>query len=66
MPGQGVLAGGDLVEYLGQDYTPLHLQGYALKGKKAEDLLLKNCNIPEPSSMGNVEFKISKPSSSAN
>ena len=56
--GKGVLAGGDLVEYLGQDDTPLHLRGDNLKGKNKEDLLLKDGDIPDPSSTDNVEFKI--------
>ena len=56
--GKGVLAGGDLVEYLGQKDTPLHFQGDALKGKKAEELFLKDRNIPDPRFMENVEFKI--------
>ena len=56
--GNGVLAGGNLVEYLGQDDTPLHLRGDNLKGKNKEDLLLKDGDIPDPSSTDNVEFKI--------
>ena len=34
-------------------------------GKKAEDLLLKDGNIPELISTENAEFKFFKPSSSA-
>ena len=41
-----------------QDDTPLHLRGYVLKGKKSEDLFLKDGTIPDPISMDNVEFKI--------
>ena len=55
---KGVLEDGDLVEYLGQDDTSLHLRGDYLKGKKTEGLLLKDDNIPDPSSTENVEFKI--------
>ena len=49
--GKGFLVGGDLVEYLGKDNTPLHFLGDALKGKKEEDLFLKGGNIPDPISM---------------
>ena len=48
--GKGVLSGGDLVEYLVQDDTPLHFLGNALNGKKSEDLFLKDVTIPDPSS----------------
>ena len=56
--GKGVLAGGDLVKYLWQDDTPLHLLVESLKGKKAEDLFLKDGTIPDPISTDNVEFNI--------
>ena len=47
-----------MVEYLGQDDTPLQFQGESLKDKKADDFFLKYGTIPEPRSTENVEFKI--------
>ena len=35
------------------------------EGEKAEDLLLKDGNIPDPSSIDNIEFNFSEPSSIA-
>ena len=55
---KGVLTGGDMVKYLGQDDTPLHFLGEPLKGKKVEDFFIKDITIPEPISTENVEFKI--------
>ena len=56
--GKEVLAGGDLVKYLGQDDNPLHFRGDSLKGNKAEEFSLKDGTIPEPIPTENVEFKI--------
>ena len=56
--GKEVLAGGDLVKYLGQDDNPLHFRGDSLKGNKAEEFFLKDGTIPEPIPTENVEFKI--------
>ena len=55
---RGVLAGGDMVKYLGQDETPLQLRGDNLKGKKEKDLLLKDGTILDQISTDNIEFKI--------
>ena len=66
MPGKGGPGGGNMVEYLGQYDTPLHFQGDALKGKKAEDFFLKDGTIPDPRSTVIMSSILSKPSSSAN
>ena len=55
---KGVLTGGDMVKYLGQDDTPLHFWGYTLNGNKTDDLFLKGGTFHDPISMDNVDFKI--------
>ena len=52
------MAGGNLVEFLGQDETPLHFWGDSLKGKKVEALFLKDGNIPELRSKENFDLNI--------
>ena len=56
--GKGILTGGDLVEYLGQDDTHLHFRRDSLKSNKEEEFSFKDGTIPDPSSTENVGFKI--------
>ena len=50
----------NMVKYLGKDETSLHFFRDSLKGKKAEYLLLKDGDIPDPRSTDNIDINIFK------
>ena len=58
MPGQGGPGRRQYGRLSGAGWHSLHFRGDALKGKKAEELLLKDGTIPDRSSTDNIEFNI--------